>query len=455
MLGSKMIRSSGKFSKSAALLAGLIGLGGLAAEQAHAVDARVLPKGRSRVNVIYGQTAGISQTFNNEGKQESVTAPYNFPLSSENIQKLAPEFGQLVTELNAKSNYRYDVRQRGSANHGIVFSSDQNLPRLGDALSRGFLGVGAEAKRSQYNISYQRGLTDRLSLGFMVPYIKMKVDVSHSIDGVNTAGDIYQAFSGFQGTDLAQFASTLDFVRNASDETLQDLLIQKGYNRFGDYNGSGVGDMVLGGRFNYLNKRPASGEWINSVQLGATLPTGKTRHPRDLTAVDFGTGAWDIGAAHLVNYTPHRLVTLSHSFNYTYRLPSTRIMWVRENPDDFIPSSISEENVNVRLGDKYWNTFGLKINFTSAFSIDSNFEWYWKRPDKFSGARPKDYAYMSDKTDAYAETWQIGASINSIDAFLKYKFPLPGELAINYYVPTAGKNFVIAPYGTAELALFF
>ena len=29
------------------------------------------------------------------------------------------------------------------------------------------------------------------------------------------------------------------------------------------------------------------------------------------------------------------------------------------------------------------------------------------------------------------------------------------QVAINIYLPTTGKNAVIAPYGTAELALYF
>jgi hypothetical protein len=429
--------------------------GATASAPAYAEDARTLPKGRSRFSFAYGHAPSITQTFDNNGQAVSVTKDYNFELSKDMISKLDGQFSALVGILNS-TGMRYDVARREDPSRGIT--TDDSKPLVGDALSRGFLGVAAQAEHKQYNLMLFHGVTDRLSVGFMVPYIQETVRVDHSITGANTASDIYNGFIAKDPAllgELQKFPAALNFIQNANDETFQGLLADRDYDRFGNYNGSGIGDVVLGGRYSYLNKNFKVGEVINAFQVGTTLPTGKVRPPRNLTEQSRGQGYWDIGAAHIFNITPTRLVTLSQGLHYTWSLPGRRIMRVRENPDDFVPNAASEENVRTWYGDKYWATAAAKLNVSSAINFEASYEWWKKNSDRFAGDRPKDYEYMSDKTDQYKETFSISASVSSIPAFKAYDFPLPGEFSASYNLPTRGKNAVIAPYWTAELALYF
>ncbi len=422
-----------------------------------AEDARVLPSGRSRFSMIYGRTEKITNNFNPQGQSESITQPYNLELGSQNLRRADERITQLVDYLNGPETFglRYDVNQRSTSNKGIILSDNSSLPKLGDALSRGFLNVGAEAHREQYNLAYQYGISSRLTMGFTVPFIRGRVDVTKSINGPNTAQDIYQ---GFLARDPGRYQSLIDalgLIQSTSTETLQDVLTAKGYTRFENYKVEGFGDLVFGGRLKLVDTENSSGEWVDSVQMGATVPTGRLKSPSQITAMDLGDGAWDVGAAHILNYRPHWRVLFSNSVNYTYRFSSNRALRVRENADDFLPDSNSEELVKSRLGNKFWTVAGLKFLATQAISLDCSYEWYWKGLDRFQGSRPKDYSYLSENTDTYKETLQIGASISSIPSFLKSDFPVPGDLSLNYYRPFRGRNTPIAPYFTAELALYF
>ncbi len=419
----------------------------------YAEDARVLPKGRSRMALTTAQTGAITQTFNADGKPESITAPYNLELNSEKLRAL-PGLGTLIDTLN-NLHYRYDVTKRNNAEHGVGVGEDATGIPIGEAVSRGLLNVEGRANRRQFNAQYQYGVTDRLSVGFMVPYIRTSVSIDHSFGGVNSAVDIRDFLNATSGNVNSDILKYLNQIASANSDTLQGLLTQRGYARVENWDGSGLGDIVAGGRFNYLNHQTSTGEWLSSFQAGVTLPTGKIRPPREITQQDFGQGAWDIGLANILNYSPTSLLTLSNGIHYTYRLPSHRIMRPRENPTDVIPDASSEEDVAVKLGDKFWATLGAKLSFTRAISIEGSYDWTWKKENRYSGSRPKDYSYLSEQTDSYLETIQIGASFSTIPAFMKFEFPVPAEVSVNVFVPTRGKNAIIAPYGTAELALFF
>src|SRR5205085_1755886 len=108
------------------------------------------------------------------------------------------------------------------------------------------------------------------------------------------------------------------------------------------------------------------------------------------------------------------------------------------------------------LGDKYWATLGAKLNLSRAFTVQTGYEWYWKTREQYEGVNPaKDYAAMADGTNKYLETWQLGASLSSIPSFLDHKFPLPADISFDAFIPLRGRNQIIAPYGVAQLALYF
>jgi hypothetical protein len=419
-----------------------------------AADARVLPKGRNRFGVTFAQSAGITDKFIDDGSRASVVAPYNLELNQETVSRLYPQFSNLVNMLNA-SGLRYDSSASSNPDHGIVPAGSSELPLLGDALALGFLGVQGEGRRNQYNFTYFHGVSEKLSLGLSVPLIKMRVDIDYSLSGARTASDIMMGYASQNPGSLTQDLFGLLQQLQAPTDMVISELGKRGYD-LSSFNESGIGDIVLGARYNYFNETTQAGEFINSFQGGVTLPTGKVFSPGIATAVDFGQGVWDANLTHILNFNPDPKWSFSHLIAYTHRFPGYTPKRVRKNPSDVLPDAASEEMALTYLGDKFWTGLTAGYNLSRVVSLETGYEWYWKGKNRFEGGfTDRDYGYLSDNTNLYTETLSIGASISTIPLFLEYKFPLPTTASLTFNIPIAGRNAVIAPYGALECSLFF
>ncbi|MGK5086581.1 hypothetical protein WDW86_03415 [Bdellovibrionota bacterium FG-2] len=424
-----------------------------------AEDARVLPGGRSRMTFVYAQATGITETFDNNGDIQSLTKDYNFELSSSKLKDFDARLSKLVNFLNATGK-RYEKKERENGFYGIT--QNASAPLLGDALSLGKLNVGVEAQRQEAVVSLQHGVTDQLTVALVVPTLRTQVKVAHSISGNNTANDIYYGFVSSNPSVLPELRDALDLVRNISDDTFQGVLTDKGYARVEDWQGTGLGDIYLLSRYNWLklgadfNVPTQPPTFLASFQTTTTAPTGKTKNPAILTETDFGQGSWDMGVAHIVNVTPWDWITLSQGIKWTQPLFGHRMLRVRKSSDVVIPDLSDEENVTQKLGTKESLTLGASLNFTSSFSISGDYEWGWKQRDRYEGSKSdRDYTYLSEKTDIYTETLIVGASFSTIPFFLKNDFPLPLQMGLTINLPYLGRNTTLAPYGIAELSMVF
>lgn len=426
----------------------------LSAHFAWSEEARVLPQGRSRMILVYGQSGGISRTYNDAGRAESITAPYNLELSSANLKQLSPDLQRLINELN-NTQLHFDPTHASSDDLGATY--DDRFPRLGDALSRGFLEIEAVGTRKQFGISYQYGISDRLSLALFGSVIKNRVEVSHSIQGTSNVAAIRRIADAYYPGQLDQITQGLALIEDANFETLQAGLAAKGYDRFETWEGSGLSDLIAGTRYNYFQaKLGGAGELYNSLQTQVTIPTGRLKPASALAQVDFGQGAFDFSAAHLTNYFIVPEFKLSHGLHLTQALSSSRTLRIRKDATDTLPDASAEENVSMLLGRKVWTTAGFEWNLNRDLILILDYEWAWKFKDRYEGARAdRDYGYLSDKTDRYTENLQLGLMGTSIPAFLAKEFSLPAQLTLTFNLPVRGRNALITPYGVAELALFF
>lgn len=429
------------------------------ASPAQAEDARTLPKGRSRFSFMYAKSNGITQQYNDGGIEEDITKPYNINLDSAKIggfaASISPEFGNLIGLLN-DTGLRYDAGASGTSSGGVT-ATDPSKPLLGDALTKGFLGVDVEATQSQQVFQYMTGITDRLSVGFMIPIVTTTVKAGAQLSKINNTVEDYQKAFAAMGAGFEPIADGLQELDSYNIETLQRLALENnGYKRFGSNEQTGIGDVNFGGRYNYL-KSPRE-YWINSAQLSISAPTGKTHPANSIVEVDNGAGSWTTTAAHVINYSPggnRSKWMFSQGAHYMYQFTGKKIMRVRENPADILPNASSEEEVQTNYGSKFWTNVGAKYSFSPMFSVETNYEWYWKGRDGYSGSRDKDYNYLGDATTKYVETWNIGGSLSLIDSYSKKSFPIPMDFSFNYYRPFRGKNAPVASFFSAEVAMYF
>jgi hypothetical protein len=417
---------------------------------AYSATAMVLPEGRSRFSFAYAQTDGVNSQYDVGGMKESITQPYDLTLDSQTLRKFSPDVSSLVDKLNALP-YRYDASKKDDPYHGIT--KDGNGVKLGDALTPGALNVTAQAYREEFVLSYQYGLTNRLTIGFGVPIIKMQVSGDAQVTGNNTAGYIGNFVTNLNLPNKDQLKSGLSLLANANKSTLQGVLESRDYSGATSWNQNGVGDVVFGGRYNYM--KSDNHLWLSSLQFGASAPTGALKDPSQPLAVDFGQGAWDLTVSNIFNFNPTNWMVLSNTLSYGHHLAASRQLRVDSSPGEFLPDAADQQEVSMQLGDQYETNFGMDLKLTKSVTFSTSYDLAWKGNDVYSGTQDVDYSYLSDDTNTFQKTVQAGISVSTIPAFMKSEFPVPVDIAFNVYIPTGGRNVPVAPYGTAELALYF
>ena len=371
-----------------------------------------------------------------------------------------------MTGLNSEfSNYHFNPSQTGNGYYGVT--TNPNDESLGDALTRGFLNVSGQATMYQTILAYQYGLTDHLSVGIMLPYVRYDVTINAGISGPNTMQDIYDAFSSSappgstglspgQQTVLDQLRSYLSQLSGITTGTLQSFLQSRGYQTVStDSIQSGFGDMVLGGRYLYFDRDAASGHWLSSVQAGVTVPTGSMGDPSVIGSQNLGQGAWQLGVADIINYSPNHTFMFSGGLHLNQPFVSSRTMRVEADPTDIIPDSADTQDVTVHLGASAQLTLGARAAITDYLSLDSGYSWWWKGIDTYEGSRNIDYTYLSNDTFEYEQMLNLGVNLSSVERFLQHKALLPGDLGVSVFVPTRGLNVPVAPYGMAQIAMYF
>ncbi len=421
-------------------------------------DARVLPAGRFRMGLGQAQTKAIQDEFDASGNQTSLLAPYQLKLDSQNLRTYDSGLGDLIEVLNS-TGVHFDSSKMDSASRGI--SVDPEKPLLGDALDRGFLEIEGSGIRSVQILSLQYGVTDRLTAGFVVPIMKTRVNFTAKLSGVNTAEKIYDAFIVGNPELLGSFnqvPSALSLIGEGGIETLQQLLVARGYDRVEPSEDMGLGDIGFGGRWNWWKNSETPG-WdsvLGSIQGSITAPTGRLALPSELAVFDRGYGAWDLALAQIWNYQPSRFLTLSTGWHFSQRLNSERLKRVRSSDGDLLPDASSEEVLQVNWGMKRWWTLGARVNPSDFLSFQAGFEWFEKDSDLYEGkGDSSQYAYLSEETEAVNRTAQVGVGLSSVSRFLSGGFPVPLDLSLTHFWNTGGINTLVNRYTMAELSLYF
>ena len=63
-----------------------------------------------------------------------------------------------------------------------------------------------------------------------------------------------------------------------------------GYERFETWSDNGIGDIILGGRYQYFK----NDQWRLAFTGGVSMPTGDADNPDNLLDMPFGTGTWGL-----------------------------------------------------------------------------------------------------------------------------------------------------------------
>jgi len=374
----------------------------------YADDAAVLPKGVSRMFLQTDFAIPWDKRFNSGGAPELYGQPFTGPLNSTLIPGLPPgaSFGQSAVDV----------------------------------------------ERSGYQLIFQPayGVTDRLSIGLIIPVYAFYNNVNPHVNSGPGSG----ATVGFNPAVPGGIAPL--FVPGTTRATVQDINNLLG-SRFGlkpvqSWEETGIGDIEAGGRYQYYRSEIVRASFTG----GARFPTGKTDDQDNLADSAFGKGTYGLLAQfqtdfmHQTDGLGKRLGFpdpgewfINTTARYVYNLPMTQNLRVCPggtpfcNTKDDVHSKIGDEfqlEISGRLG-----MFIKGLNFTPLYMYGHKFK------DHYSGDKGLDYGALNQQLDntrgeATQHILLLQLTYTTIPLFLEKQLPAPLVFSVQWRDRFAGSG---------------
>ena len=405
-------------------------------------DASVLPKGNFSLNLAYMHYLPWDERYDKDGHVEDAAVDYNAVLDSSVFPDLA----------------MFDGFVPGSPNLGkTVTSFDYDYERI--------------------DIRLAYGLTDKISVGIKVPFIRYKNKVKAELDtteanlGKNNLflqGVLPEEYDSLPLLPLGTPGLPEGTVTPLTSDDVQSLLGEGlaingipaipgyGYDRFETWEEQGLGDIEAGLKYRYHQ----SDRWQLAVLGGIILPTGEGYDPDSLQAQQLGGDTYSLAFHSYNDYTAIRNLTLNGSLLYTLTLPHDDDRRIVRDPHE--PLTDLVESVDIDPGDL------IEIETSATYQFDENSALYGTAlqllynytkgfKDDISGPGP-DSTYAGLERESDGELQFITASIaySTIPLFLKKEFSVPMDFSLSYRDKFAGTNGTFKTrYVQASMTVYF
>ncbi len=404
------------------VIAFLLMLSFLLLSVSYADNAEVLPKGVSRIGLDSKFYFPVDERYDPDGDTEDVAADFNTTLDS-----------SVFPALSALDPFVPGLASIGSS--VVSFEYDFNL----------------------FEFSYQYGLTDRLTVGVIIPYWKVKNNVDARLDtstanvGKNAALNTLLPL-GTPGT----VPLTTEDVQNLLGAGLDingdgAIDIQGfGYERVESWSDDGLSDIEIGARYQYLKTE----DWRLAFTGGVRLPTGDTEDPDNLVDYGFGSGAYALLFRFNNDYTGIKNLVLNATFRYDLILPDEEEKRVTDEVNQVITTN--KEKVDRDLGDVIELEASGTYQFSEGFGFSLLYQYGHAFEDEISGDKGFNYESLEDETDYTEHVFIAGLSYSTIPLYKEKKFRLPLIASIKYRNRFAGSNNVLkSRYIGLDLAIYF
>lgn len=396
------------------------------------VTSDVLPKGVRAGAFVWGRSNNVNASFDKTGELVSMAAPLNRSVTLDDLAEVEPRLKTLEKVLNGMS-----------------------AEQLGTSLFMSNFYSNIKVMEQRFVTGLLWGITDRVSLGFIVPLVHRRTQVSFDTQVVNNAQAI-QARLGHIPKVKEGLQEFIDANIN-HDTFVQELFLSKGYQAPASHEFKALGDIELESRYRYYQSEKLS----LAVRGTVKLPTAS--HKADisnLTDKDVGEGvvAFKLGAIQSLSLLPYRLSVHGGVFG-TYRMPGDRIVALPSDPQEPLanlndPNQI--ENVRKYLGPSVNTDVGVMLDFwKGAVSLMGSYQYLLRAPDRYVGSRGLDYKRLEVGTGGHEHGVEFSFELSSVPLFLDQKALAPAKLSFSWYQPLAGKNMIYAPYGRVDVVLLF
>lgn len=401
-----------------------------------ATSAEVLPAGVRAMAFVFGQSSSINSQFSSSGSLVDLASPINQSVSISDLAAKEPRLDELRDALN-------------------TFGSGE----IGDQLLMLQLSGNVTVVERRYVPALLWGLSDRFSVGVIVPVIHRQVDAGFR-SSLEQQFDAISAAVGATPT-LAQALDDLKNHPNLSSAGIEKAIFTDlGYKVPGPIEKSALGDVEVESRFLTTNKNGL----VHSLRMALRLPTGDGSQDlsqivdRPLSRASWGLrlGTFqDVGLARIWG----QALTLRTGASITYSLPRYRTLAFRKSPDENLPNLLDpnsiedvlwgsglESNVSLGLSQDLWN--GV-VSFSGSYVLDR------KERDSIWGSRNLDYSSFTSATFATEQSVEWGLDFSTLPLFLAKTFDVPVRVSLFWVQPFTGRGGVYAPYGRADVVVLF
>ena len=371
-------------------------------------SAEVLPKGVSRVSVDYSYYQTVTDRFDPDGDKESVASDFNATIDENVFPGVIPTFTNIGDTV---VDFDYDFR---------------------DLI-----------------INYQYGLTDRVTIGIMIPYYWNKTNLKEA--RVDTSGATQAVLDGLLGPGFPAGAATTDavvtaFVLGAIESP------PLSFEPFESWDGGGLSDIEVGLRYQYFN----DDIWRLAFTGGVRLPTGKTDDPDNLIDTEFGSGAAALLLRFNQDYVGIENLLLNLTLKYDWVLPDKETLRILDDPNLPLAPAANREKVDRDLGD----TLAIELygdwSVNESWSVSTLYTWAVRQKDEIDGNLGLAYESMEDETDADHQALTVGVTYSTVSRYLEEKTGVPLEVSFSYETIFAGSNnYLQQDLYTLGLSLYF
>jgi hypothetical protein len=424
------LRSRERAAPRLRLLAGWLSLGlcfapGLVC-LGYADNAEVLPRGVMRLSAETKWYFPIRQRFGPDGRVEDVAVDANTSLDS----RVFP-----------------GLRQLEAAFH---------LPPGSASLGRSVVSFSYELLSAEFLLQY--GVTDRLTAGFLIPYMRIANRVAARLDTATATVGKSPRLARLVPLGAAPDAVPL------STEDVQRLLGNGldldgdgsvdvpgfGYKRVETWSDAGLGDIDAGVRYQYLN----AAHWRLAVTSGVRLPSGQVDDPDSLVDLAFGKGAYALFWHLHQDYTGFTCCLLNGTFRYSLVLPDRKVRRVPASVNQ--PITRTKLKVERDLGDEFEFEGSAVYRVFEGLSLSGLYQFGFKLKDEVWGPRGLSVAALEEETDWTSHILIAGVSYTTIPLYREKKFPWPLTASLLYRNRFAGSNNLLkSHYLSLSLAVLF
>ncbi len=362
----------------------------------------VLPQGRSMINLGFSHT-DVEREFDNSGTNRELGYYFN----KVNITDLAtPYFNQL---------------------NGIPAGT----PSVDKAMTYLDATVSVEAAI----LSYQYGVTDKLTLALGFPYYTR----------ARTDADFQVLLWPNTSLPLPLPPGPLDMTEEAQDILKSEF----GYKPLDTWEGGpGIGDVQLGAKYLFYDTdrlKAAGGGWVK-------FPTGREDDETDLTDVAYGTGNYHTGIYAMMDVAPLDKMTVNFTGRYVYTWPYHRGIYMLDKSEPvFYESELPTKKVfgDYDTGDFY--ELETELHLDLARWLDASIGYFYKQSWS---------AYIDDTEVPHSEKLERmlfgGVSFTSVQAYREGEAKVPMIFSIHTEAVQSDSRNVEKPVSTfANLKFIF